>query len=126
MARHVNPTGLNCVAAPEIQRRVRKEIVALVTEALRPMHALSTRGTVTPAQAVRALRTLRASRHRLDQLIFDLAGAAVLGGVPVGTIVDRTGMPASTLTRRLPSTPAALRGREIIQSPASTWGWREL
>lgn len=119
------PTATNRMAAADIQARLLTQLRDTMTETLRPLHALATHETVSPTEAVAALAQLRAQRRRIDRMILDLAGTTVLGGGSVRSLVD-AGLPAATLTRRLPATPAAWRGRELVFAPASPHGWKPL
>lgn len=119
------PTATNRHAAADIQERLVAALRTTVAAALAPLRELATHETVSPAEAAAALATLRAARRRIDRLILDLAGAHVLGGGSVAALAD-AGMTAATLTRRLPATPAAWRGKELLFDGAAPHGWRPL
>lgn len=128
MARLRASTALNRHAAGEIQKRSSEELLTTCAEALLPAHELSQRPaeTVTPAEVIAVLRALRLHRKSIEKLQLDLLGAAVLAGGTVDYIAASKSFSASTLTRRLPRTPARLLGREIVWDPAAEWGWRAI
>lgn len=131
MGRMRNPTAANQHIGRELQKKIAAEIIAAYTAGLEPMRQL---GEMDPADvtwqdAVDALRALRQSRRLIAKLQLDLMGAVVLSGGTVNYLSDEaTGahISASTLTRRLPRTPAALIGKDLAWDPSSEYGWRAL
>lgn len=120
------PTGLNHLCASQLRRKILAELRNTVISALRPMHALTTAETITPAQAVAALAKLRGARRDLNRLAYELAGVQVLSGAGVKQLSGATGIPRGSLSRHLPATPAVWRGREITTDPCTPWGWRPI
>lgn len=126
MSRYRNATGVNVHAGREISEQLLAQLRTGYRDALLPLHQLSRRETVTPADTVAALHRLTSARTALGQMQFEILGAAVLAGRPVAEVATETGISASKLTRRLRHTPARLRGREMIFSPGARHGWAQL
>ncbi|OBH14868.1 hypothetical protein A5710_17780 [Mycolicibacter sinensis] len=129
MGRMRTPTAVNRHAAGEIQKQVANDLLTVYSDALKRMRALSQSDpqAVTAKQAVAALRELRRWKKTIEKLQFDLLGASILAGGTVSFITsdnERIGPRASTLTRRLPHTPAGMIGREIVWDPSVEWNWR--
>lgn len=118
------PTGTNRHAGADIQKKALAELRTVYAKALTPMHTLSKRSTITPAEVIDALRQLREASAQIETLQYTALGAAVLAGTEMGTVASRTGIAPRTLTRHLAHGPAALRGREVVWDPTSPHGWR--
>jgi hypothetical protein len=71
------------------------------------------------------LTEVRRAHREIDQLCMDLAGAAILGGMTATEVSAATGISTGTLTRRVPKTLTALRGKHITRDPTAAHGWRE-
>lgn len=131
MGRMRTPTRANRHIGRELQKKIAADIIAAYTAGLEPMRKLSEMSPddVTWNDAIDALRTLRQSRRLIEKLQLDLMGAVLLSGGTVNFLADEdTGacISASTLTRRLPRTPAALIGRDLAWDPSAEYGWRAL
>lgn len=129
MGRLRTPTASNKAIGRELQRQIAQELIAAYDAAMAQLHRVGEMDpeTVTWNDAVDALRELRKARQRIERLQVDLMGAAILSGGTVDFIADRvTGarISARTLARRLPDTPAALTGRDLVPDSAAPHGWR--
>ena len=127
MGRMRTPTRTNLYASETMIRDLAKKIVERDQAALVAVQRLATTVplVVSERQVLSALAKVRDARRDLDRLQFDLLGACVLAGAQVGTISDNTGIKPAVLTRRLPHTPAALVGREIVRDVRAPYGWTE-
>jgi hypothetical protein len=131
MGRMRTPTAANRHIGRELQKKIAADIIAAYTAGLEPMRKLSAMDpeTVTWDDGIDALRALRQSRRLIEKLQLDLMGAVTLSGGTVNFLAAEdvgVGISASTLTRRLPRTPAVLIGRELVWDPSATYGWRAL
>lgn len=129
MGRLRTPTASNRAIGRELQKQIAEELITAYEAATAPMHRVGEidPDAVTWNDAVNALRELRKARRQIEKLQLDLMGAVILSGGTVDFIADKdTGarISARTLTRRLPNTPAALVGQDLVQDPAAPHGWR--
>lgn len=125
MSRLRVPTAVNRHASVHIEKAALQQWRTVYRDALAPMGRLAQRETVTPAQALAALRALRRARTQLEELEYVMLGAAVLGDrARIDDISRRTGIAGSTLTRRLRHSPAHMRGLESMWDASAPWQWR--
>lgn len=83
------------------------------------------KGGEAPARVLEKLADFIRIHRGLDQLCTELAGAAILGGMTATAAAEATGISAAALSRRVPKTLTALRGRHIARDATAPWGWRE-
>lgn len=81
-------------------------------------------GAVTGDEAMDALEALRLADAEIDELVWELLGAAVLAGASIGEVAERTGIPRRTLTRRLPAWASELAGERLVRDRKAPRGWR--
>lgn len=122
MARLRDATYSGTQARQQIMRtrvwKVRDQARAADT-ALRKAHKGS------PAEALRQLVGFNSAHAAIEELIFELCGAAILGGMTAQQVAEATGIPTATLTRRVPKGLTAMRGLHVVKDPAAPFGWRE-
>jgi hypothetical protein len=75
------------------------------------------------AQALEKLSEVHQAHADLDELMYELAGAAILSGRSVESVAAATGISTATLTRRVPRTMTALRGQHLVRDPQAPHGW---
>lgn len=134
------PTGSNRSAAAAIESRAQDEWQRVYRAALTPILELEARLAATAEHGatdseiaalavavVDALRDLVAAERRLEELETTMLSAVRLrGDATVTEIVERTGISASTLRRRMRPGPVELRGYEVVPDPAAAHGWARL
>ncbi|MDO3110487.1 hypothetical protein [Mycobacteroides abscessus] len=122
MARLRDSTFSNTQARQQIMRqrvwKVRDQARA-ADAALRKAHK------APPAEALRQLVGFNSAHAAIEELIFELCGAAILGGMTAQQVSEATGIPAATLARRVPKQLTDLRGRHVTKDPSAAFGWRE-
>lgn len=78
-----------------------------------------------PVKVLEKLAAVWRAHQAINQLTYELAGAAILGGMTAAEVAEATGISASTLTRRVPKTLTALRGKHLTRDATAPHGWRE-
>lgn len=124
MARRKVPTTSNCEAGTQMMQDLSAEMTRRSTAGVRLLTLYGGYGAVTGAEAMDALEALRRADAEIDELIWDLLGAAVLAGASIGEVSDRTGIPTRTLTRRLPAWAAEMAGERLVRDRKAPRGWR--
>ncbi|MBN7371115.1 hypothetical protein [Mycobacteroides abscessus] len=87
--------------------------------------ALKQANQAEPEVVLAKLAEVRQAYLDLDQLCLELAGAAMLGGYTAEEVKGATGIGTATLTRRVPRSLAALRGKHLVRDHDAPHGWRE-
>lgn len=122
MGRLRDVTPSNRDASVAIQRELLQKVRGKINGA---GLALKQAHHAAPARVLEKLIEAWRAHQALDQLTYELAGAAILGGMTAVEVAEATGISASTLTRRVPKTLTALRGKHLTRDATAPHGWRE-
>lgn len=121
MARLREATPSNRDASLRIQRQLLWQIRGKASDA---GSALKKAHQAAPATVLAKLIEFVRAHREIDQLTYELAGAAILGGMTAAEVSAATGISTATLTRRVPKTLTALRGRNLVRDTGAPHGWR--
>lgn len=115
-------TPTNRTAGTDIHRAVLRKIRSRANAATL---ALKLANGAKPAVVLeKAVEVHRAYRD-IDELCLELAGAVILSGYTAEQVHAATGISSATLTRHVPRTLTALRGKHLVRDATAPHGWRE-
>lgn len=123
MGRLRDATPSNQEASLQIQRQLLWKIKGHANGA---RLALTQAHHAAPLTVLAKLAEFRRKHQVIEQLTYELAGAAILGGMTATEVSEATGIPTATLTRRAPKTLTGLRGRNLLRDKGADWGWRQV
>ncbi|CPS10995.1 Uncharacterised protein [Mycobacteroides abscessus] len=123
MGRLRDATPSNRDASLTIQRELLQKVRSRINGARLALKRAS--GAEHPGTVLARLTEFRRAHREIDELCMELAGVAILGGMTATEVSKATGISASTLTRRVPKSLTALRGRHITRDATAPHGWRE-